>query len=893
MDTNANALFFAGEYDRIVFHFDGNNNDPDDIAAMPIAALIAKAAGIEDKIVFYYNNNIFEPSVDWQVQAMDESAAFAESLGIETVSYEGQASRATESLTSLLNSGEKILILEGGPMTATSDALEGVDSTNLENITLLQHSDWNRNQGVKWDDLKADYRDVTFLDIADQNGFTTLNSNAPGTGLKSKWWNWLDDPDDPLANDPIVQEANQLMANARPADFDLDDYDASPKDGNFLYYSDISFDASDAGMLMYALHGLNSSGNESERSNPLIVRDFIENGEPLEKVSSDGLDGNEPVVHQFKDGWVKIEAESATWQLPNSGSNSRWQVTNEFDFSETGKPGIGNRGPIEDADGNGATGAGAVWYTGPNRFEDAGLGRTAPLLYRFEIGEEDMPDDGPLRIGFNFRVMKPDGAGVGAHDAANDIWFKWGEEGTFDASIDTSDWRKAHVKPFDNQGNVNEFHTNEWAWLGHTASGGKDVPLQYNVSEPGIYEFAIGARSQWIAIDQIQIVQIEPYGGRDPDREESETVLYEPEAPNLAPELVDDVASVTAGKSVVVDVLENDSDPDADQLTVTIVEAPSGIKAVIANGQIEISTDPDVVGKQSLTYTVSDGNGNVSTATLTLDVAEPEPVPTAHLELGTETVFQEDGNGWFTVSFAEPIKDAVVVMGPVTWAHGDSAFARVTEVTEFGFKFQIDEWEYMDGARAVPESVGWMAASAGAHTLPDGTVIQAGSTTARNEDSQSVSFSTAFENQPVVFSQVASFNGSDAATTRNSEVTTAGFSVRMQEEDARSDHHAQERIDWIAVEKTDGILDTGNVGTGFHWSRTDVIDFSEDQVFIADLQTERDSEAATLRYKSWDGSVSVRVHEDQSEDWEQYHRHEKIGYLTAEEGSYELDQLVG
>ncbi|MEO1264633.1 MAG: hypothetical protein AAFV26_02885, partial [Pseudomonadota bacterium] len=33
----------AANADQIVFHFDGNNYDPDDIAAVPIAALLAKA----------------------------------------------------------------------------------------------------------------------------------------------------------------------------------------------------------------------------------------------------------------------------------------------------------------------------------------------------------------------------------------------------------------------------------------------------------------------------------------------------------------------------------------------------------------------------------------------------------------------------------------------------------------------------------------------------------------------------------------------------------------------------------------------------------------------------------------------------------------------------------
>ncbi|MEO1175507.1 MAG: hypothetical protein AAFX94_26190, partial [Myxococcota bacterium] len=68
------------DYERVVFHFDGNNNDPDDIAAIAVAALLAKAAGIEDKTVFYFGNNLAENNQNSQLAKLRDSAAFAESL---------------------------------------------------------------------------------------------------------------------------------------------------------------------------------------------------------------------------------------------------------------------------------------------------------------------------------------------------------------------------------------------------------------------------------------------------------------------------------------------------------------------------------------------------------------------------------------------------------------------------------------------------------------------------------------------------------------------------------------------------------------------------------------------------------------------------------------------
>ncbi|MEL6267875.1 MAG: Ig-like domain-containing protein, partial [Pseudomonadota bacterium] len=293
---------------------------------------------------------------------------------------------------------------------------------------------------------------------------------------------------------------------------------------------------------------------------------------------ANGIDDNEARVYQLENGWVKIEAESGTWQLPSSGTRNNWLETTEFVFDGTGQDGKAPQ-PIEDPEGNGPTGDGALVYVGPDRFDDAdrGLARTAPILYRFEVGEEDLPEDGsPVTFQLKARVIKPEDAGVNGADAANDIWFKWGQEGTFEVgSIDQGGWFKAHVKPFDNQGNRNEHEPLEWSWLGHRAQNGGDVPVQMQISEPGIYEFAIGARSQFVAIDQIQIVSATPIVSPVADRAESPSEVYTPTPPNQAPVAVDDAASTPEDMPVTVAVLSNDTDPDGAALTVSIDGAPT------------------------------------------------------------------------------------------------------------------------------------------------------------------------------------------------------------------------------------------------------------------------------------------------------------------------------
>lgn len=200
------------QFDHVISHFDGNNNDRDDIAALPIAALITNGAGFQNKSTFFYNNNLGEPSLPMRVEAMRESAAFAEKLGIKTYDYDENSDKATAELIKILNSGKKVLAIEGGPMEAIYRALEQVSPANQKNVTLLSHSSWNEQRDIAsreginnvhtWQDIRNDFPNVTLLEIRDQNG-------APSSGFNNSEWTWLD-----AASEPLLKEARELMRNA-------------------------------------------------------------------------------------------------------------------------------------------------------------------------------------------------------------------------------------------------------------------------------------------------------------------------------------------------------------------------------------------------------------------------------------------------------------------------------------------------------------------------------------------------------------------------------------------------------------------------------------------------------------------------------------------------------
>lgn len=241
-------------YDKTVFHFDGNVNDADDIAALPVAALLAKAAGLEDEIVFFYGNNLAESNEPDQLDKMNAAADFAESLGIRTVGYQDNINGATAQLEGIFNNpaNGEVLVIEGGPMEATYRALQGTRGDRLDNITQLSHSGWNENRDIvnrsgvdaarTWDDIGDDFPGVDQIEIRDQNG-----------GFRDAGWNWMNG----ASNDDIAA-AREIMG---------------------LAPGDKQNDASDAGMLYFALTG-DQVGEPGDAQDVLLSSGVFGVGDP-------------------------------------------------------------------------------------------------------------------------------------------------------------------------------------------------------------------------------------------------------------------------------------------------------------------------------------------------------------------------------------------------------------------------------------------------------------------------------------------------------------------------------------------------------------------------------------------------------------------------------------
>ena len=87
---------------------------------------------------------------------------------------------------------------------------------------------------------------------------------------------------------------------------------------------------------------------------------------------------------------------------------------------------------------------------------------------------------------------------------------------------------------------------------------------------------------------------------------------------NDAPVANDDKVLVDEYTVVIINVLDNDSDADADNLSLTSATVRDGSVSINADNTLTYTANPKFNGIDTITYTVSDGNGGIDTATVSL-----------------------------------------------------------------------------------------------------------------------------------------------------------------------------------------------------------------------------------------------------------------------------------
>jgi len=276
------------------------------------------------------------------------------------------------------------------------------------------------------------------------------------------------------------------------------------------------------------------------------------------------------------------------------------------------------------------------------------------------------------------------------------------------------------------------------------------------------------------------------------------------------------------------------------------------------------------------------GNGEpISSVTKTFSV---EGRPSLG-EGGVATVETSGSDDWTSVTFQDSLENPVVVPGPAQANGGHPSTVRGRNVTSDGFDVQIDEWAYLDGWHT-EESVPWLAVEAGTHTVA-GATLEAG-TADVGSDFTSVSLSSEFSETPVVVSSCMSTDDPGPVTTRQQNVSTDSFDVRLQSEEAEGAHD-NETVHYVAIEPTssDGVQAGRTSGVTEKWSTISYDGFDSPPAVVASQQTFNGPNTATLRYRNRSaGSIDMFVEEEQSKDDEIYHIEEVVGWVALAPGTF-------
>ncbi len=291
-------------------------------------------------------------------------------------------------------------------------------------------------------------------------------------------------------------------------------------------------------------------------------------------------------------------------------------------------------------------------------------------------------------------------------------------------------------------------------------------------------------------------------------------------------------------------------------------------------------------GDYTATLQVTDDQGATGNTTVTIKAEVAKALAGLNFETGEISV----GSTWVRVPLTGTFTEPVVIAGPPSTNDTQPCVIRVRNVTPTGFDIRLAEWDYLDGKHPA-ETVSYLVMDKGRTTLPDGSIIEAGSF-AGTPKNQSVRFSGLFNTVPVVLTTIASENEVDTISSRVSKISTASFAHYFREQEKNKNIHVKETVHYIAWEPGQGTIGTlryevARAANGLTdaWGTVPFQqEFQQAPIFLADMQTINGSDTASLRAKAAAPTGTIlKVEEEQSKDVETTHVQETVGYLAFEQ----------
>ncbi len=167
---------------------------------------------------------------------------------------------------------------------------------------------------------------------------------------------------------------------------------------------------------------------------------------------------------------------------------------------------------------------------------------------------------------------------------------------------------------------------------------GAQSELSFRVNRDVVVLNDMNGGSIWLVTDQMQVVNnwddlIPPPGEDDKKSDEEsneisrETALPDRTKDNRKPVAENDEFGVRPGRTTVLPILFNDSDPDGDLLTAKLEKdqpAIGTVQSIYNKTGLQIVVPPEASGTGTITYSVEDGRGGEDTASVRLRVVDAE-----------------------------------------------------------------------------------------------------------------------------------------------------------------------------------------------------------------------------------------------------------------------------
>ncbi|PIR93678.1 hypothetical protein COT97_05395 [Candidatus Falkowbacteria bacterium CG10_big_fil_rev_8_21_14_0_10_39_11] len=255
-------------------------------------------------------------------------------------------------------------------------------------------------------------------------------------------------------------------------------------------------------------------------------------------------------------------------------------------------------------------------------------------------------------------------------------------------------------------------------------------------------------------------------------------------------------------------------------------------------------------------------------------------------ETGKVSVLQKDDAEWHRVELENTYADPVVIAQMSTYNGGNASHIRLRNVDSTSFELQIEEWDYLDQWHTT-EEIAYVVMEKG-HYNVDGVEFDVGSESLRH-DFKTVTYNESFNQTPMVLSQSQTYNGWQAIVTRQQNVGTNSFQVKLKEEEGNDGTHAYEDVGYIAIETGNAMLGSRLLNVSatpdnvtHAWSRID-FDMMSDPFFFSMMQDHDGGDTAGIRHKNLgSNSVEIMIEEEQSKDSETNHTTEVVGYMILD-----------